>query len=215
MIERIIQDGRPISHVADEAGISRQRLTVWLRRYEMFGDAGLEDRSSRPARSPNQTSEDLEDRIEQLRRTTKYGPDRISGELAMEGVSVSPATVHRVLVRRGLNRLSTIDPPTGEDARQVKRYEHDAPGDMIHIDVKKVGKIPDGGGWRVHGRDSQAALESRRKGKRRPGYTRTCTLRSTTTAGSPTSSATRTNGPSPLSSSSSGHASSSPATASP
>lgn len=66
MIERIIQDGRPISHVADEAGISRQRLTVWLRRYEMFGDAGLEDRSSRPARSPNQTSEDLEDRIEVL-----------------------------------------------------------------------------------------------------------------------------------------------------
>lgn len=171
LIERIIQDGRPISHVADEAGISRQRLTVWLRRYEMFGDAGLEDRSSRPARSPNQTSEDLEDRIEVLRRTTKFGPDRISGQLAMEGVSVSPATVHRVLVRRGLNRLSTIDPPTGEDARQVKRYEHDAPGDMIHIDVKKVGKIPDGGGWRVHGRDSQAALESRRKGKRRPGYT--------------------------------------------
>jgi transposase len=127
LIERIIQDGRPISHVADEAGISRQRLTVWLRRYEMFGDAGLEDRSSRPARSPNQTSEDLEDRIEVLRRTTKFGPDRISGQLAMEGVSVSPATVHRVLVRRGLNRLSTIDPPTGEDARQVKRYEHDAP----------------------------------------------------------------------------------------
>lgn len=58
LIERIIEDGRPISHVADEAGISRQRLTVWLRRYEMFGDAGLEDRSSRPARSPNQTSEE-------------------------------------------------------------------------------------------------------------------------------------------------------------
>lgn len=77
LIERIIEDGRPISHVADEAGISRQRLTVWLRRYEMFGDAGLEDRSSRPARSPNQTSEELEDRIEQMRRTTKHGPDRI------------------------------------------------------------------------------------------------------------------------------------------
>ena len=104
MIERIIEDGRPISHVADEAGISRQRLTVWLRRYEMFGDAGLEDRSSRPARSPNQTSEELEDRIEQLRRTTKFGPDRISGELALEGVTISPATVHRVLVRRGINR---------------------------------------------------------------------------------------------------------------
>lgn len=56
MIERIIQDGRPISHVADEAGISRQRLTVWLRRYEMFGDAGLEDRSSRPADSPTISS---------------------------------------------------------------------------------------------------------------------------------------------------------------
>ncbi len=60
LIERIILDGRPISHVAAEAGVSRQRLSVWLHRFELLGEAGLEDRSSRPARSPNQTPEDHE-----------------------------------------------------------------------------------------------------------------------------------------------------------
>ena len=171
-MERVLDDGRPISHVADEAGISRQRLTVWVDRFEMFGEAGLEDRSSRPARSPNQIGEDVGDEIERMRRAHKWGPARISGQLAILGIKVSTATVHRELVRRGINKLRTLDPPTGENAREpVIRYEHERPGDMIHIDVKKVGKIPDGGGWRVHGRDSQAALESRRKKNKRPGYT--------------------------------------------
>lgn len=171
LVERIIFDKRPISHVADEAGVSRQRLSVWVHRFELFGEEGLEDRSSRPARSPNITDEELADRIERIRRETKWGPDRISGHLALQGVKIAPATVHRVLKRRGLNRRRDIDPPTGEDMREVVRYEWSQPGDMLHIDVKKVGKIPDGGGWRVHGRDSLEALESRRKKNKRPGYT--------------------------------------------
>lgn len=171
LIYRILQDGRPISHVADEAGVSRQRLSIWLQRYELLGEEGLQDRSSRPARSPSLTPEHIGDRIEAIRRDKKYGPDRISGELALEGVTISAATVHRELVRRGINRLRTLDPPTGEDQRQTNRYEHLAPGDMIHVDVKKVGKIPDGGGWRAHGRDSAQALASRRKANRKPGYT--------------------------------------------
>lgn len=171
LIDRILLDGRPISHVADEAGVSRQRLSVWLRRYELLGEEGLEDRSSRPARSPNQIPEETGDLIEALRRTHKIGPDRISGELALRKIYVSPAGVHRELKRRGLNKLRTLDPPTGEDARKVIRYEHAEPGDMLHIDVKKVGKIPDGGGWRVHGRDSEQALASRRKANKKPGYT--------------------------------------------
>lgn len=166
-----IEEGRPIAHVADEAGVSRQRLGVWYARWCKEGEAGLVDRSSRPLRSPNILSDELGDLIEALRRETKKGPGRIAGELALLGHTVAPATVHRELVRRGINRLRDMDPPTGEDMRETVRYEHGAPGDMLHVDVKKVGKIPVGGGWRAHGRDSEAALASRRKANKRPGYT--------------------------------------------
>lgn len=170
LVERI-DEGRPISHVADEAGVSRQRLGVWYQRWLKEGEAGLQDHSSRPLRSPNLLSDEIGDLIEQLRREQKLGPDRISGRLNTMGYKVAPATVHRELKRRGLNRLRDLDRPTGENMRPIVRYEHGAPGDMLHIDVKKVGKIPDGGGWRVHGRDSEEALKSRRKANHRPGYT--------------------------------------------
>jgi transposase InsO family protein len=170
LVERI-DEGRAISHVAAEAGVSRQRLGVWYRRWLEEGEAGLEDRSSRPVRSPNITSDELGDHIEAIRREKKWGPDRISGYLATKGVSVSPATVHRELKRRGLNRLRNIDAPTGESMREVIRYEHGAPGDMLHIDVKKVGMIPQGGGWWAHGRGTEGAKASRRKKNVRPGYT--------------------------------------------
>jgi len=166
-----IDEGRPISHVADEAGVSRQRLGVWYQRWLKEGEAGLEDRSSRPLRSPNLTPDEVGDRIEVLRREEKLGPDMIAGRLEAEGIITSPATVHRELKRRGINRLRDLDRPTGENMRKVVRYEHGAPGDMLHIDVKKVGKIPDGGGWWAHGRDSEEALASRRKANKRPGYT--------------------------------------------
>lgn len=170
LVERI-DAGRPISHVADEAHVSRQRLGEWYRRWKLYGEPGLEDRSSRPLASPKQISEELGDQIEEMRRGKKFGPDRISGELALLGIKVAPATVHRELVRRGLNRLRTIDPPTGEDKVKPVRYEHKAPGDMLHVDVKKVGKIPLGGGWWAHGRESEQALVSKRKANKRPGYT--------------------------------------------
>lgn len=82
----------------------------------------------------------------------------------MHGVTVAPATVHRILVRRGLNRLRDLDPPTGEDLREVVRYEHECPGDMLHVDVKKLGRIPAGGGWRMHGHGTDAARASKRTG---------------------------------------------------
>lgn len=170
LVERI-DEGRPISHVADEAGVSRQRLGEWYRRWQKEGEAGLEDRSSRPSRSPNVTSEELGDHIEAIRREKKWGPDRISGYLAGKGISVSPATVHRELKRRGINRRRDMDRPTGEDMRKVIRYEKGAPGDQLHIDVKKVGKIPRGGGWRIHGRDTELGKQSVRKVNKRPGYT--------------------------------------------
>jgi transposase InsO family protein len=113
-------------------------------RYVVEGETGLIDRSSRPQRSPRRTSARVEGQIEALRRRTKPGPVRIAVRLHMPA-----STVHRVLVRRQLNRLSWMDRPTG---RMIRRYEHDHPGDLVHVDVKKRGRIPPGGGWRVHGR---------------------------------------------------------------
>lgn len=160
-----IANGRPIAHVAAEANVSRRCLAKWYGRWQQHGDAGLLDRSSRPERSPMSTPEEIADLIEALRRQTKYGPARIAADLQrIHGVTVAPATVHRVLCRRGLNRLRDLDPPTGEQLRAVVRYEHEAAGDMVHVDVKKLGRIPDGGGWRMHGRDTEAARASKRTG---------------------------------------------------
>jgi transposase InsO family protein len=102
------------------------------------------DHSSRPHRSPRRTPTRVERRIIKVRVVRRWGPARIGFLLG-----VHPSTVHRVLSRYGLARLAWLDRPTG---RVVRRYEHAAPGDLIHVDVKKIGRIPDGGGWRVHGR---------------------------------------------------------------
>ncbi|MDQ0957825.1 hypothetical protein QFZ66_001703 [Streptomyces sp. B4I13] len=129
------------------------------------GEDGLTDRSSRPIASPNRTSEDIADPVEALRRQTKYGPARLAAELQKpHGITVAPATVHRVLVRRGLSRLRDLDPPTGEQLREVVRYEHDRVGDLVHVDVKKPGGIPAGGGWRMHDRGTEAARAAKHTG---------------------------------------------------
>ena len=143
LIERI-QTGRPVAHVADEMGISRATGYKWWKRFRREGWAGLEDRSSRPTSYPHQTPRVLERRIEHLRRRFKLGPARIAGIVGM-----ATSTVYRVLVRLGLCRLAWMDRPTG---RVIRRIHTDRPGELVHIDVKKLGRIPDGGGWRAHGR---------------------------------------------------------------
>jgi transposase InsO family protein len=150
-----VDAGRPIAHVAAEAGIGRNTLGKWYARWLEAGEEGLHDRSSRPHRSPNQTPEEIEDRVEALRRRHKLGPVQIMGRLAEEGITLGTATIHRILVRRGISRLRDLD-VSGENMRKVPiiRYEWARPGDMIHVDVKKLGRIPDGGGHRVHGRTS-------------------------------------------------------------
>lgn len=105
-----IDEGRPISHVAKEAGVSRQRLTEWHRRWTELGEAGLEDRSSRPHTSPNQSTPELEEIVVALRKATRKGPARISGDLAKQGISVSTSTVHRILERHGISRRRDLDP---------------------------------------------------------------------------------------------------------
>jgi transposase InsO family protein len=147
LIERI-GGGRPVAHVAAEMGISRATAYKWLSRFGGEGWAGLVDRSSRPHRCPHRTPRRVERRIEVLRRSRKLGPVRIGGIL-----EVAPSTVHRVLVRLGLNRLAWIDRPTG---RVIRRIETTRPGELVHVDVKKLGRIPPGGGWRAHGRGNTA-----------------------------------------------------------
>ena len=159
MVERV-QAGQSKTAVAAQMGCSRQTVDKWVSRYEAEGEAGLVDRSSRPLRSPARTPEQVEKKICRLRRSGRLGPARLAGR-----VGVPASTVHRVLVRHGLNRLAWIDRPTGV---RVRRYEKAHPGELVHIDVKKVAKVPPGGGWRVHGRGSPKAKRAKRK---RRGYT--------------------------------------------
>jgi transposase InsO family protein len=144
LIDRI-QQGRPVAHVADELGISRQTAYKWWGRWRREGDVGLRDRSSRPRSFPTQTPRQLERRVEVLRRKRKLGPARIAGILDMPA-----STVHQVLCRQGLNRLAWMDRPSGTVIR--RQIAHDRPGEQVQIDVKKLGRIPPGGGWRAWGR---------------------------------------------------------------
>lgn len=131
----------------------------WARRYAELGHTGMADRSSRPHTHPNQTPHPLVRKIIHLRTTKRLGPVEIAG-LA----GIPPSTVHAVLVRKRLNRLSHVDRKTGEPAR---RYEHEYPGSLIHVDVKKLGNIPDGGGWRVVGRSQGMKNRAATPGKGR------------------------------------------------
>lgn len=147
LVERIERDGWPPAHAASMAGVSRATAYKWLRRWRDEGLGGLRDRSSRPHSMPTRTSAEVETRVCELRRELRRGPHLLAGRLAM-----APSTVHAVLARHGLSRLSRLDRVTGD----VIRYERDHPGELIHVDVKKLGRIPDGGGWRVHGRGNAA-----------------------------------------------------------
>lgn len=157
MVERVAA-GTPQAHVAIQIGVSRATVAKWWRRWVAEGEAGLEDRSSRPHRSPTRTPARIEARVCRLRRSKRWGPELISLH-----TGIPSSTVHKILVRHGLNRLVWIDRPTG---RVIRRYERAHPGELIHLDIKKVGKIPPGGGWKIHGRGS-----TRAKKRRRVGYT--------------------------------------------
>jgi transposase InsO family protein len=139
-----IASGRAVAHVAEEMGVSRPTAHKWWRRFRLEGPLGLLDRSSRPHSSPTRTSPQLEHKVEQLRRSLKLGPVRLGARLG-----VPASTVHRILVRRGISRIAWMDRPTGQ---VIRRYERDRPGELIHVDVKKLGRIPLGGGHRWLGR---------------------------------------------------------------
>ena len=147
---------RPVAHVAAEMGISRACASKWVNRFRRFGEVGLQDRSSAPHRQPTATAAEVVIEIEALRRTRKWSASRIAFELGGRGVAISRRTVSRHLVALGLNRRRFID-PCGQSNRAPQRIVARRPGHMVHVDVKKVGRIPDGGGWRVHGKGSVQA----------------------------------------------------------
>jgi transposase InsO family protein len=140
----VVDRGWPVARAAERYDVSWPTAKRWVDRYRQLGVAGMNDASSRPHRSPNRTTLPVVRRIVHLRWKHRLGPVQIGDQ-----VGLAPSTVHAVLVRCRLNRLSHIDRATGQP---IRRYEHDHPGALIHVDVKKLGNVPDGGGWRFVGR---------------------------------------------------------------
>lgn len=161
----VVDQGWPLRRAADRFSVAVTTARRWSSRYETHGAAGMKDRSSRPKHCPRQLPRGTERRIMRMRVAKRWGPGRIAYRLGL-----NPATVHKVLVRYKAPPLSWTDPATGVrirgERRKVHRYEHDAPGDLVHVDIKKLGRIPDGGGWWIHGRKKAQRLKRRSK----PGY---------------------------------------------
>jgi transposase InsO family protein len=150
LVQRVLQ-GRPAAHVAKEMGVSRTCAHRWLKRYVEQGWDGMEDRSSRPRSCPHATATAKIEEVLAARVKHREGPVELG-----ERCQVPARTVSRIVARAGLPRLWELDPISGERIRAGRatdhRYERDTAGELLHIDVKKLGKIPKGGGWRVHGR---------------------------------------------------------------
>jgi transposase InsO family protein len=152
LVERV-EAGMPVAHVAKAMGVSRQCAHRWVSRFEAEGEAGLHDRTSRPHTCPTRTSTETEQKVLDARREQRRGQDWLGPELG-----VPARTVSRILRRHEVPFLRDCDPLTGDVIRASKttarRYERDRPGELVHMDVKKIGRIPPGGGWKAHGRQA-------------------------------------------------------------
>ena len=161
----VVDDGWTYATAAKMFMVSPRTAKKWADRYRLEGATGMGDRTSRPRSSSNRTSPEVVRAIVRLRWHHRLGPVQIAGRLGLQA-----STVHAVLVRCRINRLSHIDRATGEPLR---RYEHDHPGYLIHVDVTKFGNIPDGGGHkflsRHHGK-ANARATARRTGERGNQY---------------------------------------------
>jgi transposase InsO family protein len=163
----VVEDGWPVRRAAERFQVSHTTAARWAARYRQHGAAGMADRSSRPHASPGRTPVRTERRIIGLRVSARLGPARIAFRLGL-----NPATVHRVLTRYGCPPLAHLDRASGAP---VRRYERARPGELVHVDIKKLGNIPDGGGWRSVGRgrgekNRQATTAQRRNSNPVIGY---------------------------------------------
>jgi len=152
----VVDQGWPLRRAAERFQTSPTTVQRWANRYRTLGEAGMVDASSRPHHSPRRTPTRRERRVIKLRHTHRWGPARIGGHLGMH-----PSTVHRILTRYKCARLTHTDRATG---RAVRRYERSRPGELVHVDIKKLGNIPDGGGHKALGRTQG------RKNRSRAGY---------------------------------------------
>lgn len=140
MVRRVAEQRWSLAEAAEAAGVSERTCSKWVCRYRAEGEAGLEDRSSAPHSIPSRTPEDRLDAIAALRRV------RMTGAEIAECLGMALSTVSAVLGRIGLGKLSRLEPP-----EPPNRYERKRPGELIHIDVKKLGRIGKGAGHRITG----------------------------------------------------------------
>ena len=145
MVGCVLEQGWTVEATAERFQVDAKTVRKWRDRFLVEGERGLVDRSSRPLRSPNRTPKRVQNRVILLRRRRRWGADRIGFE-----VGLAASTVQKILNRAGLGRLDRGDRAT--DREPVRRYQRDTPGELIHVDIKKLAGIPDGGGWRMHGK---------------------------------------------------------------
>lgn len=150
MVACVLERGWSVEATAERFQVDAKTVRKWRRRFVDEGPAGLRDRSSRPRRSPNRTSRSCRRRVIRMRRQHRWGADHIAHELGM-----APSTVGAILRAEGLSRLDRGDRAT---STRPQRYQRDRPGELVHVDVKKLAAIPDGGGWRLHGRGAANGL---------------------------------------------------------
>jgi transposase-like protein len=157
----VVDRGWSYARAGERFGVAATTARRWAERYRLDGPTGMSDRSSRPRRCPGQLPTRTERRIVGLRVSRRWGPARIAYHLGL-----NPSTVHKVVTRYGCPPLRWTDPATGtriKTSRASRRsYEHASPGDLVHVDVKKLGRIPDGGGWRFRGRVEGSANKKRK-----------------------------------------------------
>lgn len=145
MVDCVIRKGWTIEATAERFQVDAKTVRKWRDRFLAEGEAGLRDRSSRPHRSPNRTPQSCRRKVVRLRKKRRWGADHIGHELGM-----ATSTVQSILRSEGLGRLDAGDRATNKEP--VRRYQRDRPGELVHVDVKKLSGIPAGGGWRIHGR---------------------------------------------------------------
>jgi transposase InsO family protein len=166
LVERVVVEGQPVAHVTKAMGVSRQCGHRWVARFKTGGLEALHDRCSRPHSMPTRTAPEVEAAVVAARVEHRRGQDWLGPELG-----VAPRTVNRILRRHDMPHLADLDPLTGTVIRAstttAVRYERSRPGELVHMDVKKIGRIPDGGGWRAHGRAATSPTKDRRHG---PGF---------------------------------------------
>ena len=146
MVACVLDKGWTIEATAERFQVDAKTVRKWRDRFLAEGDAGLRDRSSRPHRSPNRTARSCRREVIRLRRTRRWGADRIAHQ-----VGIAASTAQSILVAAGVGRLDVGDRATAS-AQRPERYQRERPGELVHVDVKKIAAIPQGGGWRAHGR---------------------------------------------------------------